>query len=110
MVHDHDEVGQGDGLELGMGDVDEGDAQVLLQPPQLAAHLQAQELVERRQRLVEQQHARLGDQRPRQRHALLLAAGQLRRHAVGEAAICTRSSSSPPRGAARPCLRRASSG
>ena len=32
---------------------------------QLAAHAQAQELVERRQRLVEQQDARVGDQRAR---------------------------------------------
>ena len=41
-------------------------------------------LVERGQRLVEQQHARLGDGGARQRHALLLAAGKLRRQAVGE--------------------------
>ena len=55
-----------------------------LQALQLAAHLQAQELVERRERLVEQEHARIGDERAGQRHALLLAAGELRRDAVGE--------------------------
>ena len=51
---------------------------------QLAAHPEPQELVERRQRLVEEQHARIGDQRAGERDALLLAAGELRRHAVGE--------------------------
>ena len=59
----------------------------------LAAHLQAQELVERRQRLVEQQHARVGDQRAGERDALLLAAGELAPAcARRSAAICTRSS------------------
>ena len=56
----------------------------LLHAPQLAAHAQPQILVQRRERLVQQQHARVGDQRARQRHALLLAAGKLRRQAVGE--------------------------
>ena len=57
-----------------------------LEPLQLAAHAQPQELVERRERLVEEQHARIGDQRAGERDALLLAAGELRRHAVGEGA------------------------
>ena len=41
-------------------------------------------LIQRRERLVEQQHPRIGDQCPGQRHALLLAARQFRRQAVGE--------------------------
>ena len=45
----------------------------------------AQVLVERRQRLVEQQHARVGGQHPRQRHPLLLAAGQLGRQPLAVA-------------------------
>ena len=53
-----------------------------LQAPQFGAHAHAQERVERRQRLVEQQDLRLGDQRARERDALLLAARQLRRHAL----------------------------
>ena len=85
MRHDDDRVGDRDGLELGMGDMDEGDAELLLHAAQLAAHAQAQVFVERGQRLVEQQHARIGDQRARQRHALLLAAGELGRQPVGEA-------------------------
>jgi len=44
-------------------------------PPQLRADLR----VERAERLVEQQHARLDGQRAGERHALALAAAQLRR-------------------------------
>ena len=62
-----------------MGDVDEGDAEFALHPLQLQPHPHPQLLVERRQRLVEQQHPRLGDGGARQRHPLLLAAGELRR-------------------------------
>ena len=65
-----------------MGDVNEGDAELALHVAQLLAHLDAQELVERRKRFVEQQHARLGDRGARQRDALLLAAGKLRRQPV----------------------------
>ena len=49
---------------------------------ELDAHLLAQLGVEVGQRLVEQQHLRLAHQRARKRHALLLAAGELRRRAV----------------------------
>ena len=42
--------------------------------------------VERRQRLVEQQRVRLEHQRAAERDALLLAAGELRRQALGESA------------------------
>ena len=84
LLHHHHEIGERDRLELGVGDVNEGDAELALHPPQLLPHLHAELLVERGQRLVEQQHARLGDGGARQRHALLLAAGELRRQAVGE--------------------------
>src|SRR5207248_9029862 len=53
-----------------------------LAPAQLAPHLQAEALVQGRQRRVEQQDARLGDQRARQGDPLLLAARELRRHAL----------------------------
>jgi hypothetical protein len=79
VVHDDHGVGQRHRFFLRVRDVHEGQAQFLLPAAQLGAHLDAQEGVERRQRLVEQQHARLGDERARQRHALLLAAGQLAR-------------------------------
>jgi len=42
---------------------------------QLHLHLLAQALVERTQRLVQQQHVRVEHEPARQRHPLLLAAG-----------------------------------
>src|SRR6516225_1107949 len=51
---------------------DERDAELVLQAFQLGAHADAQERVERRKRLVEQKDLRLGDERARERHALLL--------------------------------------
>jgi len=72
-----------------VGDVDEGDADVAvadlaLDALELDLHLLAQLQVERSQRLVQEQHARVHDQRPRERHALLLAARE-HRGAVGVA-------------------------
>ena len=79
-----------------------------LHAPQLAAHLQAQKLVERRQRLVQQQHARIGDQRARQRDALLLPARKLRRQPVGERLHAHAIAAFPARAGAAPlCPRRA---
>ena len=81
----------------------------------------AQLQVERAERLVEQQHARLVDERPRERDPLLLAAGELARLALAEPVRArrarasrrpARSSSSPrtPCGAARTRRSRRSSG
>ena len=61
-----------------------GDRQALLQRADLVAHLGAQMRIEVRQRLVEQQHARLDHQRAPERDALLLPAGELRRIALRE--------------------------
>ena len=82
MVEDADAVAHRQRLVLVVGDEEEGDAQLALQRLQLGLHLLAQLQVERAQRLVEQQHLRLVDQRARQRHALALAARQLRRPAA----------------------------
>ena len=60
-------------------DVDERDADLALQRAQLELQLLAQLRVERAERLVEQQHPRVEHERAGQRHALLLAAGQLGR-------------------------------
>ena len=84
-AHHRDAVGHGERLLLVVRDQHEGDAGLALQPLQLALHLLAQLEIERRQRLVEQQHARLRRQRARQRDALLLAARQVARAARGEA-------------------------
>ena len=62
-------------LDAVVGHVDGGDAERLLDSADLDAHLLAQEGVQVRQRLVQQQHARLDDEAARQRDALLLAAG-----------------------------------
>ncbi len=58
-------------------DVDNGEAQPLLEVADLVAHLPAQPRIEVRQRLVEEQHRRLEHERAGYRHALLLAAGEL---------------------------------
>ena len=60
-------------------------AELALQVHQLELGLLAQLPVERRQRLVEQEHARPLDQRARERDALALAAGELMRLALAEA-------------------------
>ena len=65
-----------------MGDVNEGDPKLALHSPQLLPHLHPKLFVQRRKRLVEQQHPRLGDRRACQRHALLLAARQIGRQPV----------------------------
>ena len=85
LVHHRDRVGHGHGLLLVVGDVDEGDPDLGLDPLELDLHLAAQLEVERAERLVEEQHLRLVDQRPGQRDALLLAAGELGRAALARA-------------------------
>ncbi len=67
-----------------MGHVDEGDADLALDALELELHHVAQLEVEGAERFVEQQRTRVVDQRPGQRDALLLAAGQLGRLALGE--------------------------
>ena len=59
---------------------------VVVQAPQPAAQLLAHPRVERAERLVEQQHLRLDGQRAGERHALALAARELRRVALAEVA------------------------
>src|SRR5882757_253973 len=61
-----------------MRDIDRSDADLALQPLELAAHLVAQLRIEVRERLVEQQQPRLVHDRARERDPLLLAAGQPR--------------------------------
>ena len=78
VLHHHHQIRHRHRLILAVRDVDEGDLEFALQPLQFLAHLDAQERIERGQRLIQQQNFRMRDQRPRQSHALLLAAGQLR--------------------------------
>ncbi len=76
-IHHRDAVRHGERFALVVGDVDEGDADPLLDGAQLGAHVLAQLEVERGERLVEQQHGGLDRQRPGDGDALLLAAGEL---------------------------------
>ena len=76
-IHHRDHVGRGHGLGLVVGDIDGGVAIFVVQPADFEPHLLAQIGVEVGQRLVEQQRLRFDDQRARQRHALLLPAGEL---------------------------------
>ena len=78
-VHDGDAVGHRHRLLLVVRDHDEGDADVALDPLELDLHGLAQLEVEGAERLVEQQHLRVHDERAGQRDALLHAARELRR-------------------------------
>ncbi len=67
-----------------MRDDHEGDAGLVLDVGDLELRLLAQLLVERAERLVEQQNLGLPGERPRESHALALAAGKLVRLALRE--------------------------
>ena len=62
-----------------VGDHQHGQVVRLAETANHAQHLAAELRVERRGHFVEQHHLGTHGQRPRNRHALLLAAGQLRR-------------------------------
>ena len=81
-VHHGDPRRHGHRLDLVVGDVDDGLLEVVVELLDLEAHLGAQLGVEVRQRLVEQEHVDILDQRAADGDALALAAGELRRAAV----------------------------
>src|SRR5712672_3597867 len=82
--HHGDAVGHHHGLVLVMRDEQDRDAEALLNLLDLALQAFAQLAIERAERLVEQQSIGLENKSPRQRHALLLTAGQLARLSRGE--------------------------
>ena len=82
MRHDRDPVGHGQRFFLVVGDEDEGDAGLMLQPLELDLHVLSELVVEGGERLVEEQHLGARRQGARQRHPLLLAAGYLAGAAV----------------------------
>ena len=82
VAHDRDRVGHRHRLLLVVRDVDEGDADLALDPLQLELHLLAELEVERPERFVEQEHARVIDECPGERDPLLLAARELCRLAL----------------------------
>ena len=81
---DHDLLGDLERLLLVVRDEDRRHVDLVVQAAQPRAQLLAHAGVERAERLVEQQHARLHGERAGQRHALALAAGELRRVARAE--------------------------
>src|SRR6266508_4526708 len=83
LGHHTDPVGDRQRLLLVVGDEQGGDAEFLLDPADLLAQADPYLRVERRERFVEQQHLRPDRERPGERHALLLAPGELVRVLVG---------------------------
>ena len=99
-VHDDHPLGQRHRLDLVVGDVERGRAQLAVQLLDLEPHLRAQLGVEVGERLVEQEHRGLAHDRAAHRDALALAAGELarlalekRRRARGSPPPCRRASS-----------------
>src|SRR6266566_9167176 len=87
FVEDREAIAHRQRLLLVVRDINEGDpdlADGALDPFQLDLHLLAELEVEGPERFVEQQHFRAVHERPRERDALSLAAGELDRLAVGE--------------------------
>ena len=77
-----DPVAERHRLGLVVGDVDRGDAEPLLQPGDLGAHLSAELRVEVRQRLVEEERVGVAHDRATHRHPLALTTGQVARLAL----------------------------
>ena len=69
-------------LDLIVSDIDDRRSGRLMKALDLDAHVDAKLCVEVRERLVEQEDARLSNQRATHRHALALAAGELARPAI----------------------------
>ena len=85
MAQQNHAIGDGQGLALVVGDKDKRNADFALQQLQLALHFQAQIGVERGERFIEQQQTGPVDQRPGQRHTLLLSSADLPGKVLGEA-------------------------
>ena len=85
LVQHDDAVGELDRLLLVVGDEDGGVAGAVVDLAQPAAELAPDLGVERAERLVEEEDARLDGERAGERHALALAAGELARIALLEA-------------------------
>ena len=76
VAHDDDEVAERHGLDLVVGNVDEGGVDLLAQLDDLSAHLVAELGVEVGQRLIHQEDLRVPDDGAADGDTLPLAAGQ----------------------------------
>src|SRR5262250_1592810 len=81
VAHDDDAIRHGQRLFLVVRDVDHRELELPLDVLDLELHLLAELLVERAERLVHEQDRWTVGERARERHALLLATGKLRREA-----------------------------
>ena len=81
-THHADAVGDRERFGLVVSDKQGGDPQSLLKAANLSSQLQTDASIQRRQRLIEQQHLWLDRECARDSHALLLPAGELVRIAV----------------------------
>ena len=86
LVHHHHAVGDFQRFFLVVGDENRGDVDFLMQRPQPLPQFLAHLRIQRAERFVEQQDARLDGEGARKRDALALAARELARIAVGEPA------------------------
>ena len=76
VFHDGDAIGQGHGLDLVMGHVDDGGLQAFVQPRKLFAHLHPQFGIQIAKRFIEQKYLGLAHDGAAHRHPLPLPAGQ----------------------------------
>ena len=83
MEHGHP-IGHCHRLRLIMSDIDHGNTDLAVNSFDLNLHLFPQVLVERAERLIQQQNVRIEDETARERNALLLTARKFPRIPVGE--------------------------
>ena len=84
LIDLHDLIAKYRNVGFIVGDEDDGNVEPGLEIEQLAAGPLTHVRIERGERLVEQQNARFGHQRARERDALFLPAGKLRRMVAGD--------------------------
>ena len=75
LIEHDDAFAEREDLAVRVGHVQDGNVVRRVPGAQIVDDPRLRRVIERRQRLVEQQHVRIGDQRARQRHALTFAAG-----------------------------------
>ena len=83
-MHDPHAISDGERLFLVVSDEERGDPDLELHPTDLVAQSRPHLGIERRKRLIEQQHHGLDGERAGQGYALLLAPRQLVGEAVGK--------------------------
>ncbi|OQA43860.1 MAG: hypothetical protein BWY50_00717 [Spirochaetes bacterium ADurb.Bin315] len=83
LVHDHDSIRHRQSLRLIVGDIEAGDAEILLNLANLGPHVDSQLRIKVGKGFIHQQEAWLHNDHPSQRDALLLSPAQL----IGESML-----------------------